>query len=544
MLKKIPTVGILTSLGFGLMGWVFIGFAHPHEDALILFKYAKNLAQTGAISYIVNGPPTEGATDFLYMVLIAAGGKLTIDPAISALIINTIGTFSLMMGYFCLIPAKAIKNQQGLWLTMIIFAFLVLNSPVVMASYVGFSVASYCGILIWIFVLLYKKEKLYLIPILGLLAGLWRPDGVIIGVSACVIGAYHIWVKQDNDAKAPFIATAILTFLIGCGYFMWRWHYFGHLLPLPLYVKKIYPDNFGEIFLFSLTILILAPAVIALRFIDRITPSDEVIHQYIRAIIPFVIFFVVITMSHQSQNVALRFQGPVFMVGLAAIPIASTKWHRWQMKGASAFFNAIIILTVAIMFTTVGGRFYFIRSFPTYLEKFHPKLSEILDAQDRIVLTEAGNIAYLGRAEYIDAVGLNLPYTAKNQVTVDWVSDQDAHMIMYHQIKTTILNDEFVKDDPVRPVPCEIFKFATKQNYKEVDPNFFKTKQAAIVLSNFLYEYREEYSCFVVSYYFEPFHFYAFKKDWPKKGNVIRAIKESHKIARDRISYLEMIKRY
>ena len=43
----------------------------PAEDAVILYEYAKNLAQTGLITYGVASVPIEGATDFLWMVVIA-----------------------------------------------------------------------------------------------------------------------------------------------------------------------------------------------------------------------------------------------------------------------------------------------------------------------------------------------------------------------------------------------------------------------------------------------------------------------------------------
>jgi len=36
----------------------------PDEDALILFRYAENLAEHGIVSYNPGGAPSEGATDF------------------------------------------------------------------------------------------------------------------------------------------------------------------------------------------------------------------------------------------------------------------------------------------------------------------------------------------------------------------------------------------------------------------------------------------------------------------------------------------------
>ena len=43
----------------------------PAEDASMLFRYSENLIDTGVISYNTNGDPTEGATDFLWMILLS-----------------------------------------------------------------------------------------------------------------------------------------------------------------------------------------------------------------------------------------------------------------------------------------------------------------------------------------------------------------------------------------------------------------------------------------------------------------------------------------
>ena len=66
----------------------------PHEDAAILFRYSENLSNTGIISYNPNGVPTEGATDFLWMVIIAILHKFGVDSYFSAITLNL---FSLII---------------------------------------------------------------------------------------------------------------------------------------------------------------------------------------------------------------------------------------------------------------------------------------------------------------------------------------------------------------------------------------------------------------------------------------------------------------
>lgn len=56
----------------------------PAEDAVILYEYARTWAATGVISYGGAGVPIEGATDFLWMALIAGLKALQVDEFLSS----------------------------------------------------------------------------------------------------------------------------------------------------------------------------------------------------------------------------------------------------------------------------------------------------------------------------------------------------------------------------------------------------------------------------------------------------------------------------
>ena len=53
-----------------------------------LFRYSENFSSTGVISYNLNEQPTEGATDFLWMVILAILNKLGLDTYFSAIVLN------------------------------------------------------------------------------------------------------------------------------------------------------------------------------------------------------------------------------------------------------------------------------------------------------------------------------------------------------------------------------------------------------------------------------------------------------------------------
>ena len=67
---KIKIIFLISSLTFFSL-FLLIGFySYPQEDALILYRYSSNLAETGQIVFNPNGIRTEGATDFLWMILL------------------------------------------------------------------------------------------------------------------------------------------------------------------------------------------------------------------------------------------------------------------------------------------------------------------------------------------------------------------------------------------------------------------------------------------------------------------------------------------
>src|SRR5262245_62093008 len=73
------------------IGLAQLYFAHPAEDAFILFKYAENLARGHGIVYFAGGPRTEGATDFLWLGLLSLSVAAGIDVALAALLWNAFG---------------------------------------------------------------------------------------------------------------------------------------------------------------------------------------------------------------------------------------------------------------------------------------------------------------------------------------------------------------------------------------------------------------------------------------------------------------------
>ena len=209
---------------FSILAYYVLKFGHPHEDAYILFIYSEQLANNGRITCFNGGPLTEGATDFLWMVLISGINRIGINSCLASLLLNLLGVF--ITTYIVLKICERFKAPN------LVKIFFILLSPIYMtslASFAGFSTSLYCALIALIFVtsVFADGKKLLFVPILGLILALFRPDGAIIGVTTTMLTILFI-------KKLPlknYILCILICSLIGITYFIWRWSYFGHFLP-------------------------------------------------------------------------------------------------------------------------------------------------------------------------------------------------------------------------------------------------------------------------------------------------------------------------
>ena len=82
-MKYLPKLTILASLFSSLIFFIACSFVllkgHLHEDAYILFIYAENLANHNFIGYSLGTGRAEGATDFLWMIILSGLVYLGLD---------------------------------------------------------------------------------------------------------------------------------------------------------------------------------------------------------------------------------------------------------------------------------------------------------------------------------------------------------------------------------------------------------------------------------------------------------------------------------
>ena len=131
-------LNLLLSLIFLILSFIYLYNVYPAEDALILYRYSNNFYNFFEIVFNKGDRPVEGATDFLWMIIISILKFIRLDPAISAILINAI-SFSIIINF---ILKKLFTNKNFVYQLVFIFLFLNIGS-IINPSIMGFSTITF-----------------------------------------------------------------------------------------------------------------------------------------------------------------------------------------------------------------------------------------------------------------------------------------------------------------------------------------------------------------------------------------------------------------
>jgi hypothetical protein len=222
------------SRGYG--EFVFVA----EDDAYIAMRYARNLAEGNGLVWNTDERPVEGYTCFLWVLLLAFAGKLGGDMVLWSKIMGiAFAAAGILLTYY--LP-RHFWQESDSRLAGLFAAFVLAFSP----SYVYWAGSgmetSLFTMLILLSLFLITKEELspmHLVPLslVLLLATLTRPEGALFFTLSVLL----VFVRTiRNDFRSCFIRLASVTLpflLLFIPYFMWRYSYYGFLLPNTYYAK-------------------------------------------------------------------------------------------------------------------------------------------------------------------------------------------------------------------------------------------------------------------------------------------------------------------
>lgn len=529
-----------------VVGWSVLRTAHPHEDAYILFKYARNLADGHGIVYWPGGPPAEGATDFLWLILVAALTSVGIDVALAACIGNAFGAGLLVYVAYKLV-ARAGGSPLLAWAPL-----LFLISGAAFAAYVGFSALLYCAVA----ALLYQHTVHALeqstgarsLPWLALVLALFRPDGVLLGAGFVALG---LLAARRAGRLGPFLRHVLGAGVAGALYFVWRWSYFGLALPLPLYVKAhgaaefswsgLLEDPYRVLPGLEANLIWLASSegplpllagCVVLWFLMSSAARRSSARWILLGLTPGVLLLASLCFARQTQNIGSRYQAPVYALALMALVALAA--HVRDGRAWKRIAAALIVVAGQVPhFTTYLRRLNRVWEPRGYADTFSVRLGRILDPTRVLALTEAGRLAYWTDARVEDLVGLNTPRNALAPVDAAYLTSIDPDVVMFYA-STFDLQDTLKSGDSVMPLDehrlrgglLPGFEDAYEHGVARFAYGLTPEKTSAMAAAKFLAT-SGRYSIFAVRHLGSFSHVYGIKKDLPEHDAIVDALRRT-----------------
>lgn len=319
----------------------------PFEDAAILFRYSENLANGLGVVYNPGGPRVDGATDMLFMALIAVLIKLGLSTVLAAAILNALG-FGLLI---FLIMYSWIKWSNLPLKFSLIPIVLILLGPAWLQSIAGFGTVFFCALcalvtlsIEWAYRSGFTRKSLLLVALFASLCGLDRPEGFLIS------GALLLCAAVVHRSWQVLWIPALVLVPIGVAWVAWRWSYFGYPLPNPFYKKgggSLYEDGFRSSLsnLKRTAIPFLAVAVIG-------AGVRESRRRSVAVLAVFAYWCCLWALLSDEMNFWGRFQYPI--IGLLAISCASVAGELRASEILSSRIRARSVVVVVLIFSCLG----------------------------------------------------------------------------------------------------------------------------------------------------------------------------------------------
>jgi arabinofuranosyltransferase len=406
----------------------------PEEDAAMLLRYSGHLADGHGIVWNAGEPPVDGATDLLFMVLVAAVHKTGIGLERAAQAVGLLAHVATVLLVFF-----SARRQLGApaALALLSAVFLALGPGLRhLAACYGTPLFALACALTFVSALRLADapservaQAALAFSLAGLFAGLARPEGVFFAVF-CLGAVLH---ARRGEATRLILGRFLAVFsTLGLGYFLWRFWYFGYPLPNPFYKKGaglLYWHSLRQSWrnLFSLglpfvAVLLLGPFFRATRRVAVLT------------LIPVVAFVCLFVLISDETNYVMRFRYPV----LPAILIGGVAvWQGAVAPRLARWPQAVTATTLVV--ATLGLALFQHQRF----QHVEPRRMGLYDAAlvlrdyDRynyaLVTTEAGLLPLYSTWRAVDAWGLNDRYVAHNgAITEEYLDRYRPEVILFH----------------------------------------------------------------------------------------------------------------
>jgi hypothetical protein len=401
----LAAAAVLVALTAGYAA-LFLDFSrHPEEDAAMLLRYARHLAQGHGVVWNVGEPPVDGATDLLFMGMVAAlhraGAGLEAAARgidIAAHVATVLVVYAAARALFgapallALLPAAWLATGTGLR-----YAAALYGTPL-------FALVSALGF--WAAMRTLQADgarvsaRARVLGLLGVLMGIARPEGALLALFylAGVLAAR----AHDRGRVMAAFATGFLA--PGLAYFAWRWAYFSYPLPNPFYRKGggvLHADVLER----SLRNVLRLGGPFLIVLLAGLLPA-RTRRVALAALIPVAGFTAMWVLVSDETNYFMRFRYPILpAILIAAVPVMGAVGRRWDVPRVAGLAAA---LTVAVgLVVWQHARFGHIEPQRMGLYDVAMMLRPYAARGYTVATTEAGLLPLYSEWRAVDAWGLN-----------------------------------------------------------------------------------------------------------------------------------------
>lgn len=210
-------------------------FNYVEDDVFTCLRYSRNLAEGNGIVFN-QGARVEGCVDFVYLVLMAALIRLGLDPVLWSQIIGFILGVGVLYATYrisCLLSGG--KSS----INYIAPLFLVSNAPFSVWTIGGKGTTLFVLVFLWgVYEYLKQQKNPGGFPKFALIfafLSIVRLEGVaLFTLTLAHYALISIWGKRRIPYKRLLLIASVYA-VVFLPYFIWRFSYFGYLLPNPFY---------------------------------------------------------------------------------------------------------------------------------------------------------------------------------------------------------------------------------------------------------------------------------------------------------------------
>ncbi|MDW8298294.1 MAG: hypothetical protein RML95_03050 [Anaerolineae bacterium] len=423
---------LLTALPLGMLLWWHTApeNGYIYDDAYISYRYAVNLANGHGLVWNVGDAPTQGYTNFLFVVLIALGVRLGIEAVYTAHLLNALGLALISLALYSM--ARLFFARPYLRILPSLAATLLPLSLI--NALTGMETIFWTGLLFSAIALglqfVATRRTIWLVwhAVIAFLACLTRPESVLFAV---LWFAALFLIGQRRRA----VLFAMLAFgMAGVLYLLWLQSYFGAVLPNSFYVKVTDPFILPGLFyireFFEQAVAPIAGAllfavgtVLLLRRALRLSLAFLALNGALLSLLGFY------TLTYPFMGLYHRFVYPALIVfilwaGVGFVAIAERVVQARAALRYATFGTLSLSLCLAAAQTvatgvaepqSAGALFYVNRRMGMALAQL-PNASQIT-----VAYNDAGILPFVSGVRHMDTVGLNENRIAREGKERGWL---------------------------------------------------------------------------------------------------------------------------